>query len=254
VLALEFPPITHLTEWPDLAGDGMWAINKIVLLFMAAAVLVLALAQIGGRKQQLVPKGVQNFTEWTVDLVENEIGGQVIGHGARPYTPLLMTIFSFILALNLIGLIPFVQMPGNARIALPALMAILVWIVYHAVGFKHQGFFGYWKNVLFMPGVPVGMYVLLTPIELVTDLIVRPLSLSVRLFANLLAGHLILVTFALMTDSLVSAGGPGFIIAPLTFVLLALMTVFEFLVAYLQAYIFTILTAVYIGGAIHPEH
>jgi F-type H+-transporting ATPase subunit a len=109
------------------------------------------------------------------------------------------------------------------------------------------------KNVLFPPGVPLPLYILVTPIEFVSTFLVRPFSLAVRLFANLLAGHILLVTFAVLSAAMWSLK-PTLIILPLPVVVLVLLTAFEVMVAFLQAYIFTILTAVYIGGAIHPEH
>ena len=112
-------------------------------------------------------------------------------------------------------------------------------------------FFGYFKSMCFPPGVPWPLYILIAPIEFVSTIFVRPLSLSVRLFANMLAGHLLLVTFAVLTASLWSATYIG---AILPGSLLVALTGFEMLVAVLQAFIFTILAAVYIGGAMNPEH
>jgi F-type H+-transporting ATPase subunit a len=146
-------------------------------------------------------------------------------------------------------------MPVNARIAFPALMAIVVWLIFNFIGIKHQGFFGYFKSMLFPPGVPKLLYILVTPIEFISTFIVRPFSLTVRLFANMLAGHILLVTFALLTQDLVE--GDSIVLKPvgiLPFFMLVFLTGFEVLVAFLQAYIFTILAAVYIGGAAHPEH
>ena len=255
MLALEFPPITHLVEWPDFwLQDSAFGVNKVILLFWAAALLTLLFFFIGTRPRKLVPTGLQGLVESTVDFVRESIIMQTIGHGGEKFAPLLITLFTFIFSLNVIGLLPLVQMPANARMALPVFMALLVWVVYMGVGMVKQGPLKYFINVGFPPGVPKPLYVLVTPIELVSTIIVRPLSLSVRLFANLLAGHLILVTFAVMTDSLVSSGGLGFGLAPFTFALLVALTGFEVLVAFLQAYIFTILAAVYIGGALHPEH
>jgi F-type H+-transporting ATPase subunit a len=144
-------------------------------------------------------------------------------------------------------------MPVNARIALPLFMALLVWVLFNFIGIKKQGFFGYFKSMLFPPGVPKALYILVTPIELVSTLFVRPLSLSVRLFANMLAGHLLLVSFAVITAALWSLK-VVVVIWPVSLALLIGLTGFEVLVAVLQAFIFTILTAVYIGGAMHPEH
>jgi F-type H+-transporting ATPase subunit a len=143
-------------------------------------------------------------------------------------------------------------MPANARMAVPALLAIFVWGLFIVVGFKHQGF-GYLKSSLFPPGVPWGFYFLLTPIEFISTFILRPFSLAVRLFANMLAGHLLLVTFAvlcaaLFTKSVIAAA--LVVSAPM----LVALTGFEILVALLQAFIYTILTAVYIGTSMHPEH
>jgi F-type H+-transporting ATPase subunit a len=142
-------------------------------------------------------------------------------------------------------------MPANARMALPMMMAIGVWLVYNGVGVVKQGPLHYLKGIAFPPGVPKPIYLLVTPIEIVSVFIVRPLSLAVRLFANMLAGHLILVSFAILSEALFKATIVG-VVAP--FAMLVALTGFELLVAFLQAYIFTILASVYIGGAIHPEH
>jgi F-type H+-transporting ATPase subunit a len=252
VVALEFPPISHLIEWPDIAlKDSLFAINKVVLLMFLAVFIVLALFFIAGSKKSLVPKGVQNFCETIVEFIEEQIILQVIGPGNLGWTPYLLTVFVFVATLNLIGLIPVIQMPVNARMAIPAILGIQVWFIYNFVGIKHQGFIGYFKGIMFPPGVPKPIYLLLTPIEFISTVIVRPFSLAVRLFANLFAGHLILVSFAVITAALfestiVGAVAPG--------ALLVGLTGFEIFVALLQAYIFTILTAVYVGGAMHPEH
>ncbi|MFT7600972.1 MAG: F-type H+-transporting ATPase subunit a, partial [Acidimicrobiales bacterium] len=132
----------------------------------------------------------------------------------------------------------------------PVFLAGLVWLVYNYQGFKAQGF-GYIKASLFPPGVPKALYILVTPIELLQVLIIRPASLAIRLWANMVAGHLLLVTFAILSATLWESTIVG-AIAPFT--MLVMMTGFEILVSFLQAFIFTILTAVYIGGSIHPEH
>lgn len=252
MLAIEFPPISHLVEWPDIALKGSaLAINKVTLLFVIAAVLVMLLTLVSGSRAKLVPTGLQNVVESSVGFVKDGIIMQTMGPEGLPFLPLLLTIFSFTFMLNVIGLVPGVQMPANARIALPALMAIVVWLVFNTVGIVKQGPLHYFKGIAFPPGVPKPVYVLLTPIEIVSTFLVRPFSLAVRLFANLLAGHLILVTFALLTDELFKSTVIG---AILPFPLLVALTGFELLVAFLQAYIFTILASVYIGGAIHPEH
>jgi F-type H+-transporting ATPase subunit a len=251
VLALEFPPVSHLIEWPNLFGtEGPFAINKVVLLMFASVIIVFGFYLLGARRA-LVPTGAQNLAESVVEFVQQGIILQTMGPEGLSWTPFLLTLFSFIFVGNLFEVIPLIQMPVNARIALPIFMAMVVWVLYNFVGIKSQGFFGYFKNMLFPPGVPVFLYILVTPIELVSTLFVRPLSLAVRLFANMLAGHLILVSFAVITAALFEATIIG---AALPGALLVALTGFEVLVALLQAYIFTILAAVFIGGAMHPEH
>jgi F-type H+-transporting ATPase subunit a len=144
-----------------------------------------------------------------------------------------------------------VQMPVNARIALPMFMAILVWFIYIIVGIKNQGFLGYFKNATIPPGVPKAILPLVAFIELIGILVTRPLSLAVRLFANMLAGHLLLVSFAVITQALVASTIIG---GALPLALLVFLMAFELLVAFLQAYIFTMLAAVYIDSSMHPAH
>jgi F-type H+-transporting ATPase subunit a len=123
-----------------------------------------------------------------------------------------------------------------------------------AVGIRHQGAKYFW-NAVAPPGVPGALLLVVVPIEILSVFIVRPFSLAVRLFANMLAGHILLVTFAVLTDALVTANTPVLIpVAILPFFMLVFLTAFEVLVCFLQAYIFTILAAVYIGGSLHPEH
>jgi F-type H+-transporting ATPase subunit a len=253
VLALEFPPISHLIEWPDifLKGNEWFAINKVVLLMFATVLIVFGFFMTAGRRASLVPTGVQNMAEVTVDFVRNDIILQGIGPDGLRYTPFLLTLFSFIFVGNLFEIIPVIQMPVNARMATPAFLAIVIWCLYHYVGIKSQGPLKYLKSSTIPPGVPVAMLPLVAFIEFLQFLILKPFSLAVRLFANMLAGHLLLVTFAVLTAALFEATYIG-AAAPLA--LLIALTGFELLVAFLQAFIFTILAAVYIGGAMHPEH
>ncbi|MFM7872699.1 MAG: F0F1 ATP synthase subunit A, partial [Actinomycetota bacterium] len=201
------------------------------------------------------PRGVRNLAESVVEFIENGVIMQTMGRDGLGWTPFLLSMFLFIYLCNVPGIIPFLQMPATARMALPMFLSLLVWVVFIGTGFKHQGI-GYLKSSLFPPGVPKALYVLVTPIEFISTFLVRPFSLTVRLFANMLAGHILLVTFALLSEALFQAkGNPALIpVGILPLFMLIFLTAFEVLVAFLQAYIFTILTAVYIGGAAHPEH
>jgi len=252
VIALEFPPINEILRWKDLFAS----FNKISIIAVLAATIGTVVFLLAGRQSaQTAPRGIRNVAESTVEFIENGVVMQTMGRDGLGWTPFLLSLFTFIYLCNVPGIIPFFQMPATARMALPAALALMVWVVYNGAGIKHQGLGGYFKSVLFPPGVPKALYILVTPIEFISAIIVRPFSLAVRLFANMLAGHILLVTFALLTEALFQAKDKILIpfgILPMG--MLIFLTGFEVLVAFLQAYIFTILTAVYIGGAVHPEH
>jgi F-type H+-transporting ATPase subunit a len=254
VLGFEFPQINSLLRWKDF----FTSFNKIGLTAVLAAVVGSVVFLLAGRKDpQLAPTGVRNLAESSVEFIENGIVMETMGKDGLGWTPFLLSIFAFVFLCNIPGIIPILYMPATARIAIPMFLSLLVWVIFIGVGFKHQGFFGYWKSTLFPPGVPKALYILVTPIEFISTILVRPFSLTVRLFANMLAGHILLVTFALLTQSLFEATTHKVALVPmgiLPFFMLLFLTAFEVLVAILQAYIFTILTAVYIGGAAHPEH
>jgi F-type H+-transporting ATPase subunit a len=252
-LAIDFPPISHAVEWPILFGGDLLGVNKVVLLMWASVIVVFAFFFAASRRQQLVPVGVQNIAESAVDFVREGIILQTMGEDGLFYTPLLLMMFSFIFVCNIWEVIPVAQMPVNARIALPMFMALLVYVMYHFVGIKQQGLGGYLKSALVPPGVPKAILPLLVFIELITLLITKPLSLCVRLFANMFAGHLLLITFAIISSTLFAVQWQ-IVILPFSGFLLIALTGFEVLVAFLQAFIFTILTAVYLGQSMHPEH
>jgi F-type H+-transporting ATPase subunit a len=218
---------------------------------ISATIFLLAVRQ----SHKEAPKGIRNFAEMIVEFVEDGIVMQTMGKDGLAWTPFLLTMFMFIYLCNVPGIIPFFQMPATARMAVPMFLALMVWVIYNVTGIKHQGVGGYLKSTLFPPGVPKALYILVTPIEFISAIIVRPFSLAVRLFANMMAGHILLVTFALLSEALFQAKDKVLIpVGILPFFMLVFLTSFEVLVAFLQAYIFAMLTAVYIGGATHPEH
>lgn len=253
--SLEFPPISHLLGWKSLTGSGAFAINKVAITNFFAVLATFLFFFVGSRKGALVPKGMQNLAESSIDFIEHSIADEVMGHEGKKYVPFLAALFFFVFFNNIPGIIPGWQMPATARMAVPAMLAILVWLVFNIAGMKSQGVGHYFKGALFPPGVPKALYILVTPIELISTFLVRPFSLAVRLFANVLAGHILLVTFAVLTQTMVTANTAALKPAGiLPLFMLILMTGFELGVAFLQAYIFTLLAAVYIGGAVHPEH
>jgi F-type H+-transporting ATPase subunit a len=167
-----------------------------------------------------------------------------------------LSLFVFVYLCNLPGIIPIFQMPATARMAIPFFLAILVWVIYNVVGFKHNGI-KYITGMVWPHNVPFALRFLVGPIEFLSNIVLRPFSLAVRLFANMLAGHMLLITFAFLTNALFFAETKQFALRPmaiLPFFMLLFLTAFEVLVGFLQAYIFTILTAVFINAAQHPEH
>ncbi len=180
----------------------------------------------------VAPTGVRNVAEASVDFIEDGIVMQTMGRDglgldAVPPVDLLLHLL-----LQHHGDHPDVQMPATARMAIPLFLALMVWVIFITVGIKHQGFVGYLKSSLFPPGVPMALYFLVTPIEFISTFLVRPFSLAVRLFANMLAGHILLVTFAILTDALITAERQLLLkpIFVLPLLMLIFLTAFEILV------------------------
>jgi F-type H+-transporting ATPase subunit a len=251
LLGVDVPPVSHVTNW----GTGPLGFNKTAAIYIFAALATMLLFYLGTRrKDALVPVGiVQNTAESGVAFVRNQIIMQTIGADGLGYLPYLTALFFFIFFSNITEIIPGVQFPANARFGIPLVFALATWVIYNVVGVVKQGPLHYLKNSVIPPGVPKAILPLVMIIEVVSTFIVRPFSLAVRLFANMLAGHLILVTFAVLSAALWAAK-PTIVIMPFSFALLVAMTGFEILVGFLQAFIFSILTAVYIGSSMHPDH
>ena len=256
--SLTFPQIGELVDWKSFGPLGL---NKTVLVVLLAGFFTLLLFFLGGRKKALVPTGVQNLAEATVDFISGQIILQTMGEDGLGYLPYLTTLFLFILFCNIFEIIPVFQFPATSRMAIPLFLALITWVMYLAVGMKRWGPLHYLKIATVPPGVPKLLLPLVAFIEMLQLILVRPFSLAVRLFANMLAGHLLLVTFALLTDALIFHDGVkigGFPawspLAIFPFAMSVAITGFEILVAVLQAFIFTILTGVYVGAAMHPDH
>jgi F-type H+-transporting ATPase subunit a len=248
----EFPPLSHIVNWPELFGGDAAGVNKVVLIYALAAVLTILLFTLGNKKQ-LVPTGAQNAAEMSVEFVEEQIVLPTMGTDGLKWTPYLISVFFFIFFCNIFEIIPLVQMPATARIALPMFLALLSYLLYHGAGFKEHGPIGYLKHALVPPGVPAALLLLVVPIEFISKFIVQPFSHTVRLFANLLAGHILLVTFAVLSSALWIAKW-NVIFLPLPVLAVVFFTAFEVLVSFLQAYVFTLLAGVYIGAAVSHEH
>ncbi|NNN15777.1 MAG: F0F1 ATP synthase subunit A [Acidimicrobiaceae bacterium] len=252
--AVNFPPIGEVLNWkPLLFGGSSVALNKVGLTSMLATAITLALFFLAGRKKALVPTGVQNVVESGVDFITNSIVLDIMGPEGIAWLPWLTGLFFFILFNNLFEVVPIFQMPATARMGVTLPLAITVWVTFMAVGVKKQGFASYFKHAVVPSGVPGAILVLLVPLEILSTFIVRPFALAIRLFGNMLAGHLLLLTFAILSEAMF-AKSIALVLLPLPFAMLTVLTGYEIFVSALQAFIFTILTAVYIGEAMAGGH
>jgi F-type H+-transporting ATPase subunit a len=251
-------PGIGIFEWPDIvhievAGVDL-SINRVVLETFLVVLLVWGLFYLAFRRPKLVPSGLQNVMEAVVDFIRNQIVLEVIGREGLRFLPYLTTLFVFVFLGNLGGIIPPILFPLNGRMALPAVMAICSLLVFISIGISQQGVIPYFRNALFPPGMPPAIYILLTPIELVSTFIVRPVTLAIRLLANMIAGHLILSVFFVAAGYMLTSMNISVLFGVGALAFAAALIAFELFVAGLQAYVFTILSAVYIAGAMEPEH
>jgi len=235
---------------PTIAFEGtLFEINRITLVRLLSAVVVSALFWAAANRAKLVPGRGQNVAELALDFVRVNIAEEVLGEKrARPHVPLLTTMFFAILAMNITGVIPLLNIASTSIVTVPLLLAVVAWIAFVVAGIRSHGVFGFVRSSLFPSGVPWPIYIILAPIELISTFILRPATLTIRLMANMLAGHLLLVVFFAMTNYLfVEATAAMKPIGLLAFGAAFAFTLFEIFVAVLQAYIFVLLTAVYIS-------
>jgi len=231
-------------------------LDRIMIIRLLAIAVMVLLFWLALRNPKVVPTKGQSIAELAIGFVKSNVVDGVLGEklGAK-YLPLLAAMFFGIFAMNITGLIPGLNISGNARIGMPLVLAVVAYIAFVWAGIREAGGGTFLKNALFPPGVPWPLYVLLTPLEFINVFIVRPISLSLRLFLNMMVGHLLLVLCFSATQFfllLLPSGFAGFSV--LTLAGGFIMTLLELLVAVLQAFVFTLLTAVYIQQAASKEH
>ena len=259
LLLAEFhPPTTKDFVWGcfgpgiDIGGLSL-CLNFIFLLVLLGFTVFLAFFFLALRRPRVVPGKLQSLAELGIQFVRENIALPMLGADGDRFMPLLATLFFAIFFWNIFEVVPGFNFSSNSRIAFPLVMAVIAWVTYNAVGIGKHGFVGYLKHVMIPPGAPKPLYVLLVPIEFFTQIVIRPITLSIRLGANFLAGHFLLAVFFLGTVAMLQ-GGLLVIIAPFSFAIAVALVGFEVFVSVLQAFIFAILTASYIGGALAEEH
>ncbi len=243
--------------FPDVIFfEGTWfEINRVILIrFFAVAVLLLVF-WLGTRRLKTVPGRGQSVIELGVGFVRSEISYGVLGEkDGKRFLPLLSAIFFMVLFMNLTGIIPGLNLAGTAVIGVPLLLAVIAYGTFIYAGVKKSPG-NFFRNALFPPGVPLYVMPLVTVIEFISTFLVRPVTLTLRLLMNMMVGHLLLVLFFAGTQFfLFSAGGLYSLFGVGTIAFGLAFTLFEVLIAVLQAFIFAILTSVYIQLALLEEH
>lgn len=249
-----------LFEFAPLFFEGTpFALNRTGLLYLLSALIIFAVMARALGNGQVVPGRFQLAVENVVLFVRNNIAIDVIGPQGARYAPMLTAMFLFIWINNLYEVTPGVHLPTTARMAVPAMLAVMSWTLFVFAGVGKHGM-RYFLDAVKPSGVPGFVLPLIIPIELVSTFIVRPLTLAVRLFANLMAGHIILAIVFVSANSFLfdaanldfaPSGALGVVLGIfLAFAAGPLVVVFEIVVATIQAYIFTILTAVYINSSL----
>lgn len=241
--------------YQPLIGHGDWAITRPMVVLAISVGLIAWYLVATTKKAAVVPGKGQWVTEGAYNFVRNGVARDIIGsHDFLKFVPLLFSMFMLILVNNLFGIIPPVQYPTMSRIGFPIALTLLVFVIYHAVGIRKNGLGGHLKHMI-PPGLPKGIYVLIIPLELLTYFITRPLTLALRLFGNMFAGHMLLLLFITGGEYMLIHGSLGLKVAGAGSFLMALvLTAFEGLIEFLQAYIFTLLAATYIAGSLADEH
>jgi F-type H+-transporting ATPase subunit a len=250
------PPLGPDNTFEFLGQTMYLGVTKPMIQLVLAAVLVFWFFYAAAKKQSMVPGKLQYVGEVGYGFTRNSIGRDIIGsHDFMRFVPYLFALFFFILLNNFFGSIPFIQFPTFSRSGMVYGLAALSWIIYNAVGIQKHGFGGYLKLQSVPSGIKGPMLLLLVPLEFMSNILVRPVTLALRLFANMLAGHLLLILFALGGEYLLLHGAtlvkPVGILAWLLFIAISFL---ELLIQFLQAYVFVLLNAMYISGALAEEH
>lgn len=257
-VASEFEPPTIEDFFPSalfLKGSA-FEFNRIMLVRVVVALTLCGLFWAASRRLSVVPGRGQGVAEMALDFVRVNIAEEILGERGRKYLAMLTTIFFAVLSFNLSGAIPFLNMAGTSLVGMPIMLALWVFVMYLAAGIKaHGGVGGFLKSNLFPAGVPWFLYLMITPIEILQVFIFRPATLAIRLTANMICGHLLLVlcfsaTQFFFFEATGVLKGMGVISLAAGFA----FTLFEVLVAALQAYIFALLAAVYIDLSTAKEH
>ena len=229
-------------------------ITRIYSLVIFSSLVIGLFFYMAFRRAKVVPGRLQWMAESVYGFIREGVAREVMGPAGLKFAPYLTVLFCFIFMNNLYEILPLAQVPVNSRIAFPLMLALVTYGIYNYMGIKRKGLGGYLKGIAVPPGVPKGILLIVTPIEIISQLILQPATLAIRLFANMFAGHLLLLVFFGGALYLFGTGGTGYVFGSVSFIMSIVLTIFELIVISLQAYVFTILTSVYISNAMAEEH
>jgi F-type H+-transporting ATPase subunit a len=247
--------IFFLEPYATLNVAGMeFVIGKTSIIAALVSLIVALFFLSAARPRKMVPGKLQSLGEQAYLFVRDQIAREVIGKDGDRFVPFLGSLFFFVWISNLMGVIPGAQYPLMSSLAFPVSLTLMVYITYMYLGMKSQGPIKFFTSAMFPPGVPKAMYGLLAPLELLQLVVTRPVTQAIRLFANMFAGHLLITTFTVGAYYLISPSIIGVLGSATSFGVTIILTGFEMFIQGLQAFIFTLLTAVYIGGSLHAEH
>ncbi|WP_433328153.1 F0F1 ATP synthase subunit A [Spirillospora sp. CA-294931] len=248
-------PGPELFDFPPLFAGGPEWLTKPVVFAVVGALFVCVLAWSAFAKPKLVPRGMQNLGEVGYVFVREQVARPFLGKDAERWMPLLISLFFLIWTWNIMAVVPVIQFPIASHIAFPAVLAVSIYLLKVYLGMKNQGPVKYFTNMI-PKGLPKPIYVLLVPIEYLSTLVLAPFTHAVRLFANMFAGHIILAFFSLVGFWFLfekpTPLGAG--LGVLGVIMTIAMTAFEMFIQFLQAFLFTMLAAMYIGSGLHADH
>lgn len=229
----------------ELYGIDISITRHVVMMWVASGLLIVTLLACF-RRPSLVPSGLANALEAIVVFLRDEVVLPVMGESGRAFLPFLLTIFFFILYCNMLGLVPYAA-TATGNISVTAALALISFAVTQGAGIVNNGFFHHWKNLV-PSGLPAPLLIIMIPIEII-GMVAKPFALCIRLFANMIAGHVAILVFLGLIIMLRS-----YWVAPASIVLAAALYLLDIFISFVQAFIFTLLTALFISMTAHPEH
>jgi F-type H+-transporting ATPase subunit a len=234
----------ELPHW-EIAGYDVSITKHVVMLWIVSVLLLVLLRLAVRRAADPVPRGFRNALEILILFIRDDIAKRTIGHGHERYLGFLLTTFFFILTANLVGMVPGLA-TATGNLSVTAALAVVAFFMFQWAGIREHGVLGHFKHLV-PPGLPIFILPVMVVVE-VLSMLVRPFALCIRLFANMMAGHLVIGAFIALILMF------GIAMAPPSIVFALFIHFLELLVAFLQAYIFTVLTSQFIALSVHPAH